>query len=499
MMRRRRKSRNPPPEEESSQQDQDDEYVRKLECTEERFRKILNPAESYVMGIQSVLVWENPKYSAIVFAIVNILFWLTTRTRFYHLVGLTGLFVVFTDMWTSKIWPEIRVPPPPNADNEEWTPVHPRLLSVPELSCLIAKYWVKVFDTIDWIIHLRKKSHFKFFVLMVFILTGSAMLGTYISGIMLCYLTVMGTFTIPAIIYHNVTPQVMEYIKPFILKIDTTFNVKRVKTKKGKRKAREHARDTANDSDSSDDDIREFVPTPLPKIVRPQEDDGINENAGLLTPDSFSVSREVSDMDSNDEDFSFARGLRSMPGIDDDNQQDESHSENGSRLEVPDMELDASDISEGEQDITLPARDPDRDMEETKADQMQFVSSHFKEPTPSESDEDSETKGLKFPDFREVDSPEEQAEVHVGLLAAVASQLPASVTADLMSKTVSNIMSSTVAGLSMFGQSMSAQSPPEKSPPKKPMTESAESDIMAEFEFLDEEDLDLDTQPTGPK
>lgn len=493
MMRRRRKSRNPAPEEESCQ---DEEYVRKLEDTEERFRKILNPAESYVMGIQSVLVWENTKYSAVVFAVVNVLFWLATRTRFYHLVGLTGLLVVFTDMWTSKIWPEIRVPPPPNADNEEWTPVHPRLLSVPELSRLIAYYWVKVFATINWIIHLRKTSHFKFFVLMVLILTGSAVLGTYISGIMLCYLTVMGTFTIPAVIYHNIMPQAMEHIQPFILKIDTFFNVKRVKTKKGKRKVREHVRD--DDSDSSDADIREFVPSPVPTIMRPHDDDSVIENAGLLTPDSFSPSREVSDFDSNDEDFSFARGLRSMPGIDD-TQLDESHSETGSRLEVPDMELEASDISESEQDLTLPAEDPDKDREEAKPEPMQFVPSHFKEPTPSESDEEAEAKGLKFPDFHDVDGPEEQAAAQGGLLAAVASQLPAAVTAELMSQTVSNIMSSTVAGLSKLGQSMSA--PKQEQPrAKRPMTESAESDIMAEFEFLDEEDLELDTQPnSGPK
>lgn len=28
--------------------------------------------------------------------------------RIYHLIGLTGLVVVFVDMWTKKIWPEIR-------------------------------------------------------------------------------------------------------------------------------------------------------------------------------------------------------------------------------------------------------------------------------------------------------------------------------------------------------------------------------------------------------
>ena len=190
-----------------------------------------------------------------------------------------------------------------------------------------------------------------------------------------------------------------------------------------------------------------------------------------------------------------------MPGIDD-TQHDDSHSETGSRLEVPDMELEGTDISEGEQDITLPADDPDKDYEEKKAEPMEFVPSHFKEPTPSESDD--ETSGLKFPDFREVDEPEQTAEAAGGLLAAVASNLPASVTADIVSKTMSNIMSTTVAGLSKIGQSMGTQGQEQQQqappPARRPMTESAESDIMAEFEFLDEEDLELDTQPSsGPK
>ena len=75
MMRRRRRSKNPAVEEDLNVQDQDEEFTKKLEDTEEKFRKILNPAESYVMAVQSVLVWENPKYSGVVFAVVNIIFW----------------------------------------------------------------------------------------------------------------------------------------------------------------------------------------------------------------------------------------------------------------------------------------------------------------------------------------------------------------------------------------------------------------------------------------
>ena len=75
MTRRRKKSDNRALEDDSYQQEQYEEFVKKLEKTEESFRNLLNPAESYVMGIQSVMVWENPKYSAVVFAVVNILFW----------------------------------------------------------------------------------------------------------------------------------------------------------------------------------------------------------------------------------------------------------------------------------------------------------------------------------------------------------------------------------------------------------------------------------------
>lgn len=195
--------------------------------------------------------------------------------------------------------------------------------------------------------------------------------------------------------------------------------------------------------------------------------------------------------------MSFARGLRSMPGIDD-SHLDDSHSETGSRLEVPDMELEVSDVSENEQDLTLTVEQQTPE----KAESMQFVSQHFKEPTPSESDDEVETSGLKFPDFREVDNVDQGAAsaTREGLLAAVASQLPSAITADIMSKTVSSLVSSTVAGISKLGQSMTAQKTSESSKVQpKTMSESVESDIMAEFEFLDDEDLDVDTADPGGK
>ena len=53
----------------------DQETLEEIKETEDSFMKVLSPVEPYIMMIQSVLVWEDPKYTAAMLVIVNILFW----------------------------------------------------------------------------------------------------------------------------------------------------------------------------------------------------------------------------------------------------------------------------------------------------------------------------------------------------------------------------------------------------------------------------------------
>ena len=47
-------------------------YILKVE---EQFKSVLSPAEPWIMRLQSLLVWENPKRSAVLFICVHGLFW----------------------------------------------------------------------------------------------------------------------------------------------------------------------------------------------------------------------------------------------------------------------------------------------------------------------------------------------------------------------------------------------------------------------------------------
>ena len=42
---------------------------------EEQFKTVLSPAEPCIMRVQSLLVWEKPKRSAVLFVFVHVLFW----------------------------------------------------------------------------------------------------------------------------------------------------------------------------------------------------------------------------------------------------------------------------------------------------------------------------------------------------------------------------------------------------------------------------------------
>ena len=58
---------------------------------EEQFKTVLNPVEPWIMRAQSLLVWENPKRSAVLFICVHGLFWYvwmsTLHLTDFHNVG----------------------------------------------------------------------------------------------------------------------------------------------------------------------------------------------------------------------------------------------------------------------------------------------------------------------------------------------------------------------------------------------------------------------------
>lgn len=200
----------------------------------------------------------------------------------------------------------------------------------------------------------------------------------------------------------------------------------------------------------------------------------------------------------------------SMPSFDD-SQLDESfsdHEQFSSRLEVPDLENQASD-SDLELTVTkndgVDEVDTVRDL--TAAQQaMLFKDSHFKDDS-SDSDLNDEAQllqGLAIPDVND-DSMSEPPE---GMLGQFTQQMVAAVTADAVSQNLTSLVSSTMYGFSRLQETVrgavqgtsdtSATQQQGAEASKGDMADSLDSDILADFDFLDDEDMGSDEDLDEP-
>ena len=171
--------------------------------------------------------------------------------------------------------------------------------------------------------------------------------------------------------------------------------------------------------------------------------------------------------------------------------------------------------------------DPDLDLDETlttdirhtRSEAMDFKDTHFKESSESGGDEgpvdvDNLAEGLEsMPDVEDVlDHEQQESESN---RATLFGQAQAMIASDVMAHTMSNLMTSTMTGLSRLSETMKAAASgtgtsAEQSGQavhyssgsdeanvnmgnnKGRLTESVDSDaLLAEFEFLEEEDLDV--------
>ena len=95
--------------------------------------------QSKLVRVQEVAVWSNPTVS-IIWVILSQMFlyylcnWTTSlvSTLCYLLLS---LYLYCT--WVYTVWPAVRVPPSPHEDTEAWTPLHPDVLSAPELQTFL--------------------------------------------------------------------------------------------------------------------------------------------------------------------------------------------------------------------------------------------------------------------------------------------------------------------------------------------------------------------------
>lgn len=321
-----------------------------------------------VVAVLNLIAWEQPIISAVALITLNCLFWLVVswNRRFYSILCLIAMVVFISRTVVKHILQEIRAQQQDEDFSESWTPVHPQVLSVPELSRYLNDAWSKTKLCWSDIWQLRESNHglFCFLICAVFMVT--ALLGYLIPGVLVIYSLVLIITLGPGIILHLIPTAFYDHIAGFFSDDTTGEEVKA-------RKPRSSA--------DSDSDLEEFLPETTPETLRKlslrQESlepggksDGIEgstaessaEADNLITVRELGMESFLSEA----EDSSLYKGLGSFPSVEEENESD----------------IEPDDILEKQ--------------DEEDKNGIHFVLTHFKEDSSESENEAMFSEGLSF-------------------------------------------------------------------------------------------------------
>ncbi|XP_072179154.1 reticulophagy regulator 3-like [Diadema setosum] len=237
-----------------------------IRTREERLKTILSPMEGLVMNIQSLLVWEKPQPSAVMFVCANIVFWLaaTTNQRLVFIAASLSFLLVCAETFRYRVWPNMRVKRREPRE-EEWTSLYERLLSVPELCEYISRAWQLVEDWHNAFWELRKRDPAKFCTYTCCVCLTVFFISVYIPGVILAYFVMVCLLLWPAFLFHDVTGQLYTKMKPFLKQFEQSMDSLERRERRQKRRRRS-SRNHADGDSSTDSELNEFCPTPGPAV-----------------------------------------------------------------------------------------------------------------------------------------------------------------------------------------------------------------------------------------
>jgi len=128
---------------------------------------VLREFESKFIAAQEIAVWSNPAKSVIWLLLTQFMLYhlLNSSTPLLGTVAYVCLSMYAYVTWVYTVWPIIRVPPENPEDDENWTPVHPDVLSAPELSSFLESAQAKFKEIISGLGLLRAEQPLKFCVI----------------------------------------------------------------------------------------------------------------------------------------------------------------------------------------------------------------------------------------------------------------------------------------------------------------------------------------------
>jgi len=135
---------------------------------EQREETWLKEYESKLVSAQEIAVWTSPWKSVIWLVLTQALLYylcnsttpLLSTTMYFSL----SAYIYIT--WVYTIWPAIRVPPPRDQDTETWTPVHPDVMSAPELETFLRNSNVKICQIFAGLKLFREEQPGKFSIVL---------------------------------------------------------------------------------------------------------------------------------------------------------------------------------------------------------------------------------------------------------------------------------------------------------------------------------------------
>ncbi|XP_053203101.1 reticulophagy regulator 3-like isoform X2 [Panonychus citri] len=176
---------------------------------------LLAPFEEYFVSIQSILIWERPYVSAVFLIAINCLYWLIVSwtRRFFSIVSLVCLVTSIYQCWSFYVWPEIRARPP--EPDEGWVPVHPTVLSAPELTHYINEIITISGAMVDWFWQLRKNQPGLFCSMVTVFLTITAIIGSLVPGVVILYIILMTVAIGPGVFLYVVPESWYQTVRNF--------------------------------------------------------------------------------------------------------------------------------------------------------------------------------------------------------------------------------------------------------------------------------------------
>jgi len=156
--------------------------------------------ETRLAQAQEVALWSRP--------IVSLAWLLVTQAFVYHItssavlpnVAKLSLVVFLYTTWVYRVWPAIRVPPEHPEDEEDFTPLHPDVLSAPEMAGWVKAGKKKMVEVVHGQVVLRKERPAIFCLVSSVFCCLLAVIGMQTSTAGLLHISVFLALTLPALL-----------------------------------------------------------------------------------------------------------------------------------------------------------------------------------------------------------------------------------------------------------------------------------------------------------